>query len=65
MVYIHNIVGLLSLLRLFTKGRHVINKGENSVYVVLEWLLIFRYVSKGSARVRGHLAGWQVFESNR
>ena len=45
-VYVHNIDDpFFYLLRLFTKGGWVIKKGQNSVYVVVEWPLgILQYI---------------------
>ena len=37
-----------SLLRVFTRGRWVVKKGENSVYVIIEWPL-----SKGNVAISG------------
>ena len=41
-VYVHNIDGPFLLSKLFTKGGWVVKKGQNSVYVVIEWPLIMQ-----------------------
>ena len=38
-VYVHNINVLFHLLSLFTRGGWVVQKGQISVYVVIEWPL--------------------------
>ena len=39
-VYVYNIDGLFFSLRLFTRGGWVVQKGQNSVDVVVEWPLL-------------------------
>ena len=36
-VYVHNIDGPFSFTKLFTRGRWVVKKGQNSVNVSIEW----------------------------